>query len=367
VINYFEEGQLVKTKIIAIYGDTIFLDLNMKSEGLIESSEFMGSDGKLTVKVGDTISAYFISSDHGEMHFTTKISGDSANTAILQRAFETKIPVEGTVDKEIKGGFEIKIGDSRAFCPYSQMGYHQREEPSYFVGRTLTFLIQEFNREQHNIIVSNRAHCEAQEKVKVEKLKKELKVGMDVKGNVVKIQSFGAFVEIEGIQALLPISEIKVGRVENIEEELEIGQEVEGKILSMDLDHKRMSISSKALQNDPWDTISERYKVGDKIEGTISKIASFGLFVNLEPGIDGLVFISKLPDTGRNTNLNSLYKTGTKMSVSIDEVDVEGHKIALSPTKSNEEEENIKMYLSEQDDDDSDTYNPFAAFLKKKK
>lgn len=365
-MNYFEEGQLVETKIVAIYGDNIFLDLNTKSEGILDSSEFIGDDGQLTVKAGDTISAYFISSDHGEMHFTTKLKGDKANTAVLEKAFEAKIPVEGSVEKEIKGGFEIKIGDSRAFCPFSQMGYRQREEPSFFLGKTLTFLIQEFNREQHNIIVSNRAFIEEEENKKIEKLKKELKIGMLVSGTIVKLQSFGAFVEVQGIQALLPISEIKMGRVEDIEKELKIGQKVEAKILSLDLDHRRMSISNKALQKDPWDTVAKRYKVGEKYEGTISKIAGFGLFVNLEPGMDGLIFISKLPDAGDNTNLSKIYKPGDKMFVEIDEVDVKGRRIALSPTKSVEEEETISKYMNEQDDD-SDTYNPFAALLKKKK
>lgn len=366
-MNYFEEGQLVKTTIIAIYGDTIFLDLNMKSEGVLDSAEFMGPDGKLTVKTGDTISAYFISCENGEMKFTTKLKGDKANTAVLERAFKTKIPVEGKVEKEIKGGFEIKIGESRAFCPYSQMGYHQKEEPSYFVGRTLTFLIQEFNREHHNIIVSNRALIEVQEQERIQKLKKELEVGQTVTGIITKLQSFGAFVEVQGIQALLPISEIKVGRVKDIEQELEIGQEIEAKILSLDLDHKRMSISSKSLQDDPWDTINEHYSVGDNIEGTISKIANFGLFVNLEPGVDGLVFIGKLPSNGKNTNLNKVYTLGSKMAVSIDKIDTVEHKIALSPTKSNEEEENIKEYLADHDDSDDDTYNPFAEFLKNRK
>lgn len=367
LINYFEEGQLVKTKIVAIYGDTIFLDLNMKSEGVLDSVEFVGPDGKLTVKEGDTISAYFISSDHGEMRFTTKISGDKANTAVLERAFETGIPIEGSVEKEIKGGFDVKIGESRAFCPYSQMGYQQKEEPSYFIGRNLTFLIQEFNREQHNIIVSNRAFMEAKEKEKIEKLKQELKTGMTVKGTIIKLQSFGAFVEVQGIQALLPISEIKVGRVEDIEKELKLGQEIEAKILSIDLDHKRMSISCKALQDDPWDTVAKRYKVGGRYEGTVSKIANFGLFVNLEPGMDGLIFVSKLPNTGGNTNLDKVYKKGTKMPVQIDEIDTEARRIALSPTKSIEEEDAINKYMESQDDLDNDTYNPFAELLKKKK
>lgn len=366
MIYDFEEGQLIKTTIVAIHGENIFLDLNMKSEGIIDSGEFIGPDGELTVKTGDTISAYYLSTERGEMRFTTKIKGDKANTAILQRAFETGIPIEGSVEKEIKGGFEIKIGESRAFCPFSQMGFRQKEEPDFFIGKTLPFLIQEFNREQHNIIVSNRAYMENEEKKRIEKLKQILKPGMTVKGNVLSLQSFGAFVEVEGIQALLPISEIKFGRVKDIEKELEVGEEVEAEILSLDLDKRKMSISKKALLKDPWDTVAKRYKVGSRYEGTISKIMNFGLFINLEPGMDGLIFISKLPDTSENTNLSQIYKVGTTMSVVIDEIDVEGNKIALSPTKSLEEEETINKYMSNQDDEDEDTYNPFANLFKNK-
>ncbi len=365
-MNYFEEGQLVETKIVAIYGDNIFLDLNMKSEGIIDSSEFITPDGTLSVKVGDTISAYFISADHGEMHFTTRLKGDKANTAVLEKAFEAGIPIEGIVEKETKGGFEIKIGESRAFCPYSQMGYRQKEEPSYFIKRTLPFLIQEFNREQHNILVSNRAFLEIEEKEKLEKLKQSLAQGMKVKGIVTKLQSFGAIVNVEGIEALLPISEIKFKRVEDIEKELNIGDEIEAKILSIDLDNRRMSISSKALLQDPWETIKERFKEGDRFEGTISKIANFGLFVNLEEGIDGLIFVSKLPNTGENTNLAKLYKKGNKISVQIETIDTKEKRISLAPAKSVEEESIVKKYMENQEDDDSDTYNPFAAFLKNK-
>ncbi len=365
MINNLEEGQLVKTKILAIYGDNIFIDLNMKSEGIIDSSEFMGEDGKLSVKEGDTISAYFISYDHGEMHFTTRLKGDKANTAVLEQAYKTGIPIEGSVEAEIKGGFQIKIGDSQAFCPFSQMGFRQKEEPSYFIGKNMTFLIQEFNREQHNIIVSNRAYQEDLENKKIEKLKQELEPGLIVKGTVLSLQSFGAFVDVEGIQALLPISEIRRARVKDIEKELKVGQEIEAQILSLDLDHKKMSISTKVLTKDPWDTVSSKYKVGDKIEGTISKIASYGLFVTLEEGLDGLVFISKLPNATNTTNLSKVYKTGEIMFVSIDQIDEDEHKIALSPAKSDEEEETLKEYMAEQDDDDGDTYNPFAAFFKK--
>ncbi|MGD1822587.1 MAG: 30S ribosomal protein S1 [Pleomorphochaeta sp.] len=364
--NKLEEGQLIKTTILAIYGDSVFIDLNMKSEGIIDSSEFLNNQGELTVKNGDTVSAYYIGYEKGEMLFTTKLKGDKANSVVLEKAYHSKIPVEGTVLNEIKGGYQIKIGDSQAFCPYSQMGYRQKEEPSFFINKTLPFIIQEFNREQHNIIVSNRLYLENVEKEKIQKLKEELKVGMIVNGTVISLQTFGAFVDIEGIQALLPISEINRSRVNNIEEVLSVGQNVEAKILSLDLDRKRMSISSKVLIKDPWDDVLDKYTVGDKLEGTISKIMNFGIFVNLEPGIDGLVFISKLSDANENTNLKKIYKIGSKMFVEIDEILQDEHKIALSPTKSTEEEDSIKDYMSNQDDDDDDdTYNPFAAFFKK--
>lgn len=365
--NNLEEGQLIKSKILAIYGDSVFIDLNMKSEGIIDKSEFVDNDNNISVKVGDTISAYFIAYDKGEMKFTTKLKGDKANTVILEKAFNSHIPVEGNVQAEIKGGFQVKIGDSIGFCPYSQMGFRQKEEPSFFIGKTLTFIIQEFNREKNNIIVSNRAYHQDLENEKIEKLKKELKVGQIVKGSVISLQSFGAFVDIYGLQALLPISEISRKRIENIEDELEVNQEITAQILSLDLDHKKMSISAKALMKDPWDYVDNKYKIGDKIEAKISKIMNFGIFANLEDGIDGLIFISKLENANENTNLSKIYNIGDKIFVEIDEIDSQNRRIALSPTKSKEEENSIKDYLADQDDDNGDTYNPFAEFMKNRK
>ena len=138
-MDSLEPGQQIETEIITISGNTIFLQLSGKSEGILDIEELTDKEGNVTVKEGDTIKVYFLNSKNGEMHFTTRISGDKAGKAVLESAFENGIPVEGVVEKEIKGGFEVKIGDSRAFCPYSQIGEKRVEDASVYVGQHLTF------------------------------------------------------------------------------------------------------------------------------------------------------------------------------------------------------------------------------------
>ncbi len=363
-MTYFKPGQQIETKIVAIAGDTVFIDLNMKSEGMIDTAELLSADGKLTAAVGDTIKAYFISSKNGEMKFTTKLNGDNTDSSLLESAFENRIPVEGHVEKEIKGGFEIKIGEERAFCPYSQMGYREKQEPSYYIGRNISFIIQEYKQEGRNIIVSNRSILEEIANKKLSDLEQTLKEGMTIEGTIKTLHSYGAFVDINGFQALLPISEIALERVNDIHEVLKEGQKIEAKIIKTDWAHERMSLSLKALLADPWDSANIKYIPGQKVEGTISRIASFGLFITLEPGLDGLIHISKLRNTNGNTNLNKVYKTGTKITVEIEKIDTKEHRISLNPTTSIEMDETAEKYMETQDN--SDTYNPFAALLKRK-
>ncbi len=361
-----EIGQEIQTKIVAVTNDCVFLDLNTKSEGVLDIAEVLDENGKVTVKEGDSINVYFIGEQHGEMRFTTKISGDKADKNLLENAWKNGIPVEGHVEKEIKGGFEVKIGDSRAFCPYSQMGFKQKEEPAFFIGKTMTFRIQEYKENGRNILVSNRAIEEEKYNDYKETLKQKLKTGMTVKGKVLSLQSYGAFVEIEGFKALLPISEISLGRIDDISTVLSVGQEIEASIIRIDWATERISLSMKALISDPWDTVTERYKPDDKVTGTISRIADFGLFVNLEPGIDGLLHISEIEDADRKTNLRKIYKTGTTISVAIKEIDEEGHRISLRPATTKKQDNSAEEFLAKQDEADGETYNPFAALLKKK-
>ena len=155
-MTQFIAGEEVETTVVQISNDTVFIDLGLKSEGFVDKAEFTDDEGNCSLKEGDKIKVYFVGENRGEMHFTTKIKGENAGNEVLENAFKGNVPVEGHVEKEIKGGFEVKIGAARAFCPYSQMGYKNRLEPAEYIGRTMSFVITEFKNEGKNIIVSNR-------------------------------------------------------------------------------------------------------------------------------------------------------------------------------------------------------------------
>ncbi len=299
------------------------------------------------------------------MNFTTKISGEKAGPAILENAYKNKIPVEGLVEKEIKGGYEIRLGESRAFCPFTQMGQRRTETPEVYIGKHLTFRIQEYKENGRSILVSNRIILEEANQVLIEALKKTLKEGMLVKGPIKSILDFGAFVDLGGVQALLPISEIGRDRVEDIHAVLTVGQEIEASIIKLDWKNERITLSMKSLLSDPWAQAFEKYPKNSKLTGKVFRITDFGAFVSLESGLDGLIHISEFKGEGKYGSSGVTVKTGESISVQILDLNVAGRRISLKPTSSLEEDETTKKYL--ENDTGTDTYNPFAALLKKKK
>lgn len=357
-------GQQIEAVIVSITPDFIFLDLGGKSEGVLERAELADENGQITVQEGDTIKAWFMGAKNGEMRFTTRLSGQKAGPDLLESAWKSGIPVEGVVDKEIKGGYEVKIGESRAFCPYSQMGGRRAEDSSACVGTHLSFKIIEYKDGGRSITVSNRAILEAERADRMAELRNTLTEGQTVTGTVIQIQDFGAFVDIGGVQALLPVSEISRERVADINTVLERGQTITAQILKLDWKNERFSISMKALSADPWHSAAERYPVGSRHTGTVSRIAGFGAFVTLESGIDGLVHTSELNSFSGTGGQRAGVKVGQKLAVRVIGVDQENRRISLKPATSEEEDETARKYLDT--GTDSDTYNPFAALLKKK-
>jgi len=360
-----QPGQMVETRIVSIAGDSIFLELSGKSEGVMDRAELTDKDGKLIVKEGDPIKAYFLDAKNGEMRFTTRIAGEKAGSALLENAFRNRIPVEGLVEKEIKGGYEVKLGETRAFCPYSQMGPKRTEQPEPYVGKRLTFKIQEYKDNGRSILVSNRIIHEEARQARLETLKQTLREGMTVKGKIESIQDFGAFVELDGVRALLPVSEIGRDRVEDIRAVLTVGQEIEAKILKLDWNSERISLSMKSLLADPWERALEKYPKNSKHTGKVVRITDFGAFVSLESGLDGLVHVSEFKGEGKYGNSGIPVKKGDSLTVQILDVDPAARRIALKPTSSLEEDATTKKYL--ESESASDTYNPFAELLKKKK
>jgi small subunit ribosomal protein S1 len=329
--DFLNPGQKIEAAIVKITQDWIFLDLGGKSEGYLDRKELADENGNLSVKEGDTVEAYFLSSKHNEKLFTTKIgAGDSARTHI-EEVWRNGIPIEGIVEKEIKGGFEIKLaGDMRGFCPYSQIGINRTENAKDYIGRRLPFRIIEYGERGRNIILSARAILEEQKKKDEEARKAELHEGMLVKGTVVSIRDFGAFLDIGGLQGLLPISEIGWDRVEDIYTRLSVGQIIDVVITRMDPQNNRISFSLKQTLSDPWNEAEAKYPEGTFHTGTVVRLTKFGAFVNLGPGVDGLLHISKLGKGKRIVHPGDAVKLGEAIEVRIDAMDRDQKRISLS-------------------------------------
>jgi small subunit ribosomal protein S1 len=353
-------GQLLETEIVSISGGCVFLQLSGKSEGQIDAEELTDKDGNMTVKVGDTIKAYFHSAKNGELLFTTRIGGEKAGNAILETAFLNKIPVEGLVEKEIKGGYQITVGDTRAFCPYSQITLNRADSPEDFIGTKQTFRITEYKENGRNLLVSRRVILEEERNATIEELKKTLKEHMTITGTVRSLQDFGAFVDISVLRALLPISEISRERITDLHKVLSVGQEIEASIIKLDWKNERITLSMKALLADPWDTIRQDYSIGSTYEGTVARLTNFGAFVTLEPGLDGLIHISDLPSESRDTEGGKPVKQGQTIQVQITNIDAERRRMSLKPVSTTAVGKEFTQYM----EPESDTYNPFAELLK---
>lgn len=373
-IRRLARGEKIETTVAGISGGIIFLDLNAKTEGVLDAAEFTREDGSLSVKPGDTLSVYFLGESPDGAKFTAKFSADNSDLEALEQAYKAGIPVDGSVEKEVKGGFEIKLGKHRAFCPWSQMGGRRDAKDAEGVpaGKKMTFLIQEFKEGGKNIVVSNRAFLEEETKKTVARLQQTIREGAEVEGAVTSLHPFGAFVDIGGIQALVPVSEIRRRRISGVEEMRGIvpeGSVIKAVVLKTDWDRGKISLSMKALERDPWEGVSGRYAPGDRVSGPVSRTADFGVFVSLEEGVDGLVHITELEKAGlvsdSRTNIRKLFAVGDGFNAEILSVDEAGRRISLAPAESREQTEATEKYFGAAAD--GETYNPFAEFLKKKK
>jgi len=325
-----EPGQKVKATVVRISKDWVFIDLGGKSEGCFSVSEVSEGDAGVTLKEGDSVEAYFLSAGKGGMKFTTRLGKGAEANEHLEEAFRAEIPVEGTIEKEVKGGFSVKIaGSVRAFCPFSQLGFQRLEEED-LSGRQLAFQIIEYGESGKNIIVSHRKILDVERRRQMEELKDSLKEGMIVKGTVVSIQKFGAFIDIGGIQGLLPISEICWGHVEDISERLQVGQEVEVAVMKLDWEKERFSFSLKQVLADPWLGAADKYPEGSVHMAQIVRLTHFGAFATLEEGVDGLLHISTLGGGRRISHPREVVEVGQEIEVRIEKLDLAEKRISLA-------------------------------------
>ncbi len=334
-----DPGQKIKARVVSISGDYVYVDLGGKSEGVIDLNEFMDEHSSYNVKVDDEIDVFFVSVQNGLKRLTTLIRGMSTvNLAGIRDAYDAGLPVNGKVTGELKGGFEVHIGKARCFCPFSQIDLRGSRDAGAYIGETFPFKVLEFEEDGRNIILSRRAILEEERRAQLETLKKKLEPGMEVPAKVRSFQNFGVFVDIGGIDGLIPMSELTWDRSERAENILSVGQEITVKILSLNWEKNRLTLSLKAMTPDPWTTITERYPIDTTVKGTVVRLAPFGVFVSLEPGIDGLVHISKLGAGRRIKHPQEVVEVGQMIEATVVDVDPKNKRISLSMEQKVEKE-----------------------------
>jgi small subunit ribosomal protein S1 len=325
----FSRGERVKGRVIGLNDEWVFVDLGAKGEGILAAAEVNASEPQRSIAVGDWLDAYYLGETDGEIQLTTRISGADASRSMLEDAFQARIPVEGTVQKEIKGGFEVIIGGSRAFCPHSQMDLY-REEAAGYLGLTLSFLIIDFQAGGKNIVVSRRQLLEAERRQRFEQLRATLEVGARVEGTVRALEAFGAFVDLGGIDGLIPLSELSWGRVAGPAEVVTVGQKIEAQVLELDWDRKRIGLSLKRLTPDPWSRIHELLAEEQIVSGRVVNLAQYGAFVQVLPGIDGLIHVSRLALGRRIQHPREVLSEGQEVRVRIESIDSDQRRLGLS-------------------------------------
>jgi small subunit ribosomal protein S1 len=326
-----QPGNRVEATVVGISGDNIFLDAGGKSEGILNAAELRNETGELTVAVGDRVNVFFVAARGGEVVFTTRLGSGQTTSRELEEAFQSGIPVEGKVTAEIKGGFSVTVAGQRGFCPYSQMDIRKVEDPDNYLEKSFAFKIIEFGSQGKNIILSARAVQEEQRQQEREQLKERLTEGMQVSGTVSSIRDFGAFVDIGGVDGLIPISELAWGQTDRVEDVLSIGQQVEVLIKRLDWEQNRISLSLKETTENPWDQVMVKYPVGSIHQGRVSRLAAFGAFITLEPGIDGLLHISKLGAGRRIHHPREVLEAGQELTIKIESIDVTQKRLSLAP------------------------------------
>jgi small subunit ribosomal protein S1 len=334
--KHLKVGDKVKAKIFQLGADTAFLTLGGKSEAMIDLGELKDDEGILRLGVGDEVEAHVVETGARGIILSRKLSKGAASMSMLADARNSGIPVEGLVLAVNKGGLEVAIGEVRAFCPSRQVDVRFVEKLDSYVGEKLLFRVTEVK--ERNVVLSRRAILEEEQKGKAAELRKTLQVGAVLKGKVVGVQAFGAFVDLGGLEGMIPVSEMSHLRIGHPSEIVKIGDDVEVAVVRMeDADpnspdkakrKERISLSMRQLLADPWVAAFEKYTEGAKAKGKVVRIKDFGAFVELEPGIDGLIHISAMSER-RIAHPRDAVKVGEEVEVIVEKVDQGEKKIGL--------------------------------------
>ena len=366
-------GDTVTGRVVTVGREAVFVELGAKAEAMLDIEQVTGSDGQVMVSVGDTVEARVAEIRSGQVVLRTSMGRGPDARAELAQAHEHGIPVDGLVSGLNKGGVEVQVAGVRAFCPISQLENRFVEDASGYVGQRLQFRIIRFEKGRGNtpnIVLSRRALLEEEAKAKAEEIREQLKVGSVMQGEVTSIKGYGAFVDLGGVEGMLHISQLSHARVEHPEDVLSVGQKLEVQIIKIEKTDnpkrpQKIGLSIKALARDPWDELRPRLDAGARLRGKVVRIQPFGAFVELSPGVEGLVHISQMASDRRINHPNEVLSTGKEVEVSVLSVEDSRRRIALSMVAAEAEEEAAQA-ASYRPQSQGKSLGTFADLLKKK-
>ena len=324
----FEEGQTIEGTIVSIGPEVAFVDVGGKGEALIDRAELADEEGHVTVKVGDDIEATVVRTGD-EVRLSYRLLRGVQAREGLAVAAQTGLPVEGKVTAVNKGGYEVTVAGLRAFCPFSQMDLRRVDAPEAYVGRVLEFRISKYAEQGRNIVLSRRALLEEQGAKAAEETRKKIVVGALLPGTVAALADFGAFVDLGGVQGLVPVSEISHSRVGRPADRLHLGLAVTVKVLKVDDAKGKITLSLKALEGDPWAAVPGQLRERQIVRGRAVRMTDFGLFVELLPGVDGLLHLTEIPRS-RHGELKEAAETGAECIVLVTGIDPDRRRIGLA-------------------------------------
>jgi len=325
-------GDKIHGKIISITDKAVFVDTGTKADGIVELDELRDDQGQLPYAVGDALDLFVVQANESEIRLSKAIAG-VGGLNMLKEAFANAIPVEGKVIQTIKGGFQVEVLKRRAFCPISQIDTQYVENGDLYVGQTYEFRITRLAEGGRNIVLSRRDLLEIELQKVRQAFMQELAVDQVYSGRVTRLMPYGVFVElVPGVEGMVHISELSWSRLDKPEDAVSPGDKIEVKVLRIEPGQKqiKISLSAKQVGGDPWERAALEIQAGQKITGKVVRCAPFGAFVELRPGIDGLVHISEMSYTKRVLNPQDIVQPGQMISVMVKEVDTAKRRISLS-------------------------------------
>ena len=326
-----EEGSVVKGKVIAIEAGQAIIDVGYKMEGRVDLKEFANPGEEPSIKVGDEV---HVALDAVEDGFgETKLSREKAKRAeswiVLEAAFAAEEVVKGVINGKVKGGFTVDVNGIRAFLPGSLVDVRPVRDTTHLEGKELEFKVIKLDQKRNNVVVSRRSVLEAENSAEREALLESLQEGQQVKGIVKNLTDYGAFVDLGGVDGLLHITDMAWKRIKHPSEIVNVGDEIDVKVLKFDRERNRVSLGLKQLGEDPWDNIARRYPSNTRVFGKVSNVTDYGAFVEIEPGVEGLVHVSEMDWTNKNVNPSKVVQVGDELEVMVLDVDEERRRISL--------------------------------------